>query len=60
VSAKAEWANQFFETNEIVFLSAIGGETYLLLQNLLAPTLPNALFQSDFSIVSTPIIEFFN
>ena len=47
VSAYVERANLFFEANEIaaakrvaVFLSAIGGGTYSLLRNLLAPTLP--------------------
>ena len=47
MSAYVERANLFFEANEIaaakrvaMFLSAIGGGTYLLLQNLLAPTLP--------------------
>ena len=47
VSAYIEQVELFFEANEIrdakkvpVFLSAIGGKTYTLLRNLLAPSLP--------------------
>ena len=47
VSAYVERAQLFFQANEIaeakrvaVFLTAIGGRTYTLLRNLLAPTLP--------------------
>jgi len=47
VSAYVERAQLFFQANEIaeakrvaVFLTAIGGRTYTLLRNLLAPTVP--------------------